>query len=124
MGAYLLCFAGVLVLVSIAAATGHMPHFSKTSTSALEWARIAVIIGLQIVVGIGLVRPRKWAALALSTSLLYPAFWLLHGAIKPSNPQPGDANWLGYIYASLLLLPAILTVKYWNTLIWRDSKNQ
>jgi hypothetical protein len=68
--------------------------------------------------GLGLIYLKKWAVIAFSALTLYAAFWAIRSALEPAA-HPGDATWLGYVYGLLLILPAILTVKYWRTLVWR-----
>ena len=53
---------------------------------------------------------------------LYLAFWAVKDALHPT-PIPGDWNWLGFIYAALLIVPSILTLKYWRVLTWRRPRN-
>jgi hypothetical protein len=72
-------------------------------------------------VGIGLLYLRKWAALGLSLLALYPAFWCFWDAI---HPTPGNANWLGFVFALLLIIPSILTAKYWHVLVWRKKSDE
>lgn len=68
------------------------------------------------VAGVGLFYLRKWAALMTSAFALYVAFWAVKDAL---HPVPGYANWVGFLFAALLAIPAILTGVCWRTLIWR-----
>ncbi len=105
-------FAGILV------ATGHSLHLSAVSP-LMFCIRLSSVVLLHAVIGIGLLLLRKWAALALSILALYAAWWSLLAAIHPVNSGSGDWNWVGYVWAALLVIPLILTVKYWNSLVWR-----
>jgi hypothetical protein len=72
-----------------------------------------------VIAGIGLFYRRKWAALMVSLMALYVASWQVKSAI---TPIPRNANWLGFVFAFVLAIPAILTVIYWRTLVWAGQK--
>lgn len=74
------------------------------------------VIGLLASAGAGLLELRKWAAVMISLIALYPVYWELKDAF---HPVPGYANWLGFVFAALLLIPSIWTAVYWRTLTWR-----
>ena len=74
-------------------------------------------VGTLGVAGVGLLYLRKWAALMVSALALYLASWAVKDAL---HPIPGYANWVGFLFAVLLAIPAILTGVYWGTLVWRE----
>jgi len=77
----------------------------------------AVETGL-VASGVGLLYLRKWAAIILCAMALYVASWEIIGAL---HPIPGYANWLGFIFGTLLAIPSILTCIHWRALTWRRS---
>lgn len=79
---------------------------------------VAVTHFVFITIGIGLLLLRKWAALAFSILLLYPAYWSFvgwgwHGV---------TGHLIGFVYGIPLVLPLIFTVKYWHLFVWRKKK--
>jgi hypothetical protein len=120
MGGFVLGFAAMLVGADVLW-IGHFSLHLPGPVTMIGLARSAFIIGTLTLVGVGLLYLRKWAALALSILMTYPAFWCVWGAV---HPVPGNANWLGFFFAALLLTPSILTAKYWRILVWRKSLNQ
>lgn len=119
IGGLLLYFAAVLLFAGVLVLAGKFPRFSLSGSPSIFGVRMVVWVAFCGTIGIGLLRLRKWAALATSILALYRAFWSLWYAIHPDHLKPGEANWLGYIYAFLLLIPSIATVRYWQTLVWR-----
>jgi hypothetical protein len=86
------------------------------------WIRLLTFNIPLAVVAVGLFFLRKWAALLFSTAGLYIAFWACKDALDPLSSKPGDWSWIGWIYAVLFTIPAIVTVRYWSTLAWRRRK--
>jgi hypothetical protein len=113
MAGFALCFAAVLLLGGILTMLRYPPR------SPWHVVPLTALVITLIVAGIGLFYLRKWAALAVSLMALYVATWQVEGAL---NPIPGYANWLGFLFAVLLAIPAILTAMYWRTLVWRSKR--
>ena len=112
MAGFALCLAALLFVGGILTVMHFPPH------SRLDLIRPAAIIAALIAGGLGLFYLRKWAALIVSLSALWGASWEIRDALRPT---PGDANWLGFVFAILLAVPSILTAVYWRTLVWRGK---
>lgn len=97
-----------------------VPRASALLSSPADYGRLIAVVAMGTVLGIGLLHLRKWAAIAVSLLLLYPAFWSVYAAVHPS---PGGADWLGFFFATLLIGPAILTAFCWRTLTWRKKSD-
>jgi hypothetical protein len=110
MGSLLLSFATVFVLGGAVTVLRHTP---KGVSDLLPLVTVAAAM---ILVGVGLYHSRKWAAVGLCLLLLYAAYWEVQGAI---HPIPGYWSWLGFVWATLLLLPVFIVAKYWGSLVWR-----
>ncbi len=118
MGGFLLFLAaGVLITAGLALA-GYLPRLSPAVSRQAFGLRIIITVALFAALGMGLLHLRKWAALGLSILALYPAFWSFWSA---AHPTPPNADWLGYVFGFLLIVPSVLTVKYWNSLVWRKQ---
>jgi len=109
MAALSLSFAVLLLGGSVLTIT-HYP-----ARSVWDLVPLATVIVMLVAAGIGLFHLRKWAALAVSLLALGVAKWQVSDAL---HPIPGDANWLGFVFAILLSIPSILTAVYWRTLTW------
>src|SRR5260370_21170037 len=109
MGGFAIGFAALLFVGGILTVMRYPPH------SRLELIRPAAIIAVLIAGGLGLLYLKKWAALIVSLSALWVASWEIRDAL---HPTPGDANWLGFVFAILLAVPSILTGVYWRTWFW------
>jgi hypothetical protein len=103
-----LLFAGILV-----------PRFSTFRASIKSYGLLLAFAILIAALGVGLLYLRKWAAIGLSLLMLYPAFWCVSAAV---HPIPGNANWLGMLFALVLVSPSILTIKHWHALEWRSGE--
>jgi hypothetical protein len=90
-----------------------VPRFSALRTTVADYGLLVVFVGVGAVLGIGLLYVRRWAAVGVSILALFPAFWCVLTAL---HPIPGNANWLGFVFALPLVSPAIFTAIYWNTL--------
>jgi hypothetical protein len=115
MGGFVLYFAAAMLGITVLEVAHLSPRLAAEATP-FNVARSVFFAAAIASVGLGLIYLKKWAAILLSVLLLYPAFWSIRFALEPA-PRPGDENWLGYIYGVLLILPAILTVKCWRTLV-------
>jgi hypothetical protein len=94
-----------------------VPRFSSSGLSLVTVIAYFVPVA---VLGVGLLYLRKWAAVGLSILFLYPAFWCISTAV---HPIPGNANWLGFVFAALLICASIVTAVYWRQLTWRKKLN-
>jgi hypothetical protein len=113
IGAFVLSYSYLFLLACL-----FVPRASALLTSPADYGRLIIIVATGTILGIGVLHLRKWAAIAVSLLLLYPAFWCVYEALHPS---PGQADWLGFVFAILLIGPAILTAFCWRTLKWRKK---
>jgi hypothetical protein len=112
MGTFALAFAAMLFVGAILTVWHYPPH------SPLDLVPLAISVAALTVAGTGLLYLRKWAAVMISLITLYVASWEVKDAL---HPIPGFANWLGFLFALVLLIPSVTTVVYWKTLRWRHS---
>src|SRR5215471_5484331 len=112
VGGFTLCFAAILFGGGVFTIMRYPPRVPRDLLPLT-----AVVVAL-IVAGIGLLYLRKWAALLVSLMGLYVATWQVQGALHPVS---GYANWLGFLFAALLAIPAVLTAVYWRMLVWTSK---
>lgn len=124
MGGFVLFLAAGLLFAGSLVLGGYSPRHYPSGSLLIFCARLIFAVALLGVTGVGLLKLRKWAALTLSILALYSAFWSAWAAIHPVDPKPGDASWLGYLYAVLLITPSIMTAKCWRILIWSGKKGK
>jgi hypothetical protein len=65
------------------------------------------IDGILLAAGIGLIRLRKWAALAISASTLF---------LLARTGQRQDIAW-----SLILLVPLLFTIVFWRILVWGNK---
>ena len=119
LGGFALCTAGMLILGVIFLDLRYPPR------SLWDFAPLVVVISALIAAGVGLFFLLRWAAITISLMALYVASLEIKQALNPGpNPQPGSADWLGYVFGVLLAMPAILTVLCWNNLVWRSKSRR
>ena len=123
MGGLVLLLAGGLICEGILALTVRSPRLAPL-VSTVFFIRLTAVVVTLAVIGLGLLQLRKWAALSFSVLTLCLAVLGVWTAIHPVASRPGDANWLGFIYAALFIIPTILTVKYWHILIWHKRQGE
>jgi hypothetical protein len=119
MSAIVFSFVGMLILVGILAAghlSGRVPPLTLTTG-----IRFAVSIAGLILIGLGLLALRKWAALIFSLLTLYLAFWTFNDAI---HSVPWSRDGIGYWFSLLLITPIAMTLKFWRTLTWHGNKHE
>lgn len=109
LAAFTLLAAAVVGVGSLFVVTRYPP------TSILSLAPLVAVEIALVTAAIGLLGLRKWAAIIVSILALGAAKWQIESAI---HPIPGNANWLGFLFAILLATPAVLTAAYWRTLTW------
>ena len=68
-----------------------------------------------IVIGLGLLCLRKWAAFYFSVPLFCYGAWIFLGVIE-EVAFPG--NLLAMAYGGSLMLPLIVTIRIWPQLVW------
>jgi len=90
-----------------------VPRYRGFHTSPAGYCRLGVFAIGVLVIGVSLLKLKRWAAVAASLCLVYPAYVSAWGAYS---------FWLGYVLALLLLLPACMTVLYWRSAIWKGSR--
>lgn len=106
MGALLLAFAVIFTLGGAVTVARYPPHAIK------EVIPLALASVLLLLLGIGLYRVKRWAALVFSVLTVGLAVWSIRDAI---HSVPWSWNGIGYWFALLLIIPTILTVKYWRS---------
>lgn len=74
-----------------------------------------VLCSAVIVVGVGLLFLRKWAALYFSVPLFCYGVWIFFSSIE-AEPFPG--NLLVMVYSFSLMLPLFVTIRIWPHLVW------
>lgn len=107
MGLLISSFATVYVLGGLLYIARHPPR------AVSDLGFFVVVAVTLVIVGVGVYYRRKSAALGCSVLLLCAALSQVHGAL---HPIPGYWNWLGFLWAGLLLLPLLMVAKYWNSL--------
>jgi hypothetical protein len=122
MGGFLLYFALGVLSMGVFALAGGSVRLPRPAVPLAFCIRLVGTTVVFAVTGLGLFGLRKWAALLFSMATLYVAFWAVKDALHPT-PIPSDWNWLGFLYAALLIVPPILTLKYWRMLTWRRTRN-
>jgi len=119
LGGFALCTAGMLILGVIFLDLRYPPR------SLWDFAPLVVVISALIAAGVGLFFLLRWAAIMISLMALLVASLQITEALNPApNPQPGTANWLGYVFATLFAIPAILTVLCWHNLVWSNKSRR
>lgn len=74
-----------------------------------------VLFAAVIVVGLGLIFLRKWAALYFSVPLFCYGILI---ALEAIREIPFPFNFLGMAYGVSLMLPLFVTVRIWRQLVW------
>ena len=115
MGGLLLSFTAVFAIGAIATGIRYVSPGYRLR-AFLGWGSMTVLF---IVVGIGLLHLRKWAALSFSLMAGAYAFLMVRQAYQGIiHPIPGRADWLGFLFALILSIPIVVTVKGWRALVW------
>jgi hypothetical protein len=79
---------------------------------------LTMFIYPSVLIGIGLLFLRKWAAILLSLPLLATSVWLIVGSILA---VPFPYMIINFLFALMLLIPAAATVNYWTELKWKGK---
>ncbi len=120
MGAITLCFVCGIILAIILAAghwSGHVPPLTLA-----VFVRLFLIAVALSVVELGLIGGRKWAALAFSIMTVGYALLVVREIVQGIiHPIPGRDDWVGFVFALVLSIPTVVTVKAWRTLVWRRT---
>jgi hypothetical protein len=116
MGGLLLIFVPFFVLGAAVAGISYvLPAYRLRA--AIGFGLMAVVF---VVVGVGLLYLRKWAAVAFSIMTAGYGFVAIRQAVAGiTHPVPGRADWLGFVFGIIALLPSFLTIKGWDILVWR-----
>jgi hypothetical protein len=77
-----------------------------------------VLFAAVVVVGLGLLFLRKWAALYFSVPLFGYGIWIALWAI---TKDPFPLNLLIMAYSVSLMLPLFVTIRIWRQLVWRGK---
>jgi len=113
MGGLMLVFS--LFFVVGAVVTG-IRYVSPSSylRAVIGWGLMASLL---IATGVGLWYLKKWAAVAFSVLTAVCASVVFLQAFRGlTRPIPGRADWLGFPFALILLIPSGITVKVWRSL--------
>jgi hypothetical protein len=77
-----------------------------------------VLFAAVVVVGVGLLFLRKWAALYFSVPLFGFGSWI---ALSTITMDPFPSNLLVMVYSVSLMLPLVITIRVWRQLVWRGK---
>jgi len=91
---------------------GHA-EFSSSQLLKMRVAFVAIFI-----VGVGLIGLRKWAAIYFSVPLFCMGLWIFWGSIEH---VPFPWNLVFMLEGVSLMLPAVVTVRLWPYLSWREK---
>jgi hypothetical protein len=106
---------GVALLLSLPVLPSFISDFPFIGDEPGQESRTLVVIGFGILIGVGLLRLRKWAAIYFSVPLFCYGLWLALSSIEPI-PFPWN---LFYVCEGIsLMLPLIVTVRVWSQLSW------
>jgi len=76
-------------------------------------SNLIFVFPLPVIIGIDLIKLRKWAACVVSLSLAASALWLISGSIKyVSFPW----TILNITLGIFMILPTAITIRHWNEL--------
>jgi hypothetical protein len=115
LGTFTIFLACLSVLICIAT----LYAFPTEENSHLTLTVPALVISGIAIVGWGMYRLRKWAALLFSAFTASLGFVFLKLGLQTHDRMP---ILLGTIFAVLLLYPALITALSWNLLVWRKSE--
>ena len=87
----------------------------NAAPSEIEWLRALFLTSIAVLVGVGLLLLRKWAAIYFSLPLFCLGVWEFLTAI-PAGHFP--YNLLPMVHALSLTLPLFVTIRVWNQLTW------
>ena len=107
MGSLLLAYAVLFVLGSIATVIRYPPHSLKDLVPVFAACLVLVSLGL------GVYRAHRWAAVSFSILTLYLAALAVRNAI---HSVPWSWDGIGYWFALVLIMPTVVTVKFWSSL--------
>jgi len=119
MGGLLLGFTPFFVVGALVTGIRYVSPGDRV-TAFLGWGIMAASF---IAVGVGLLCLRKWAALAFSLLTAACAVLFITQAVRGmTHPISGRADWLGFPFGFLLLIPSVITLKAWHSLSWRRNQ--
>jgi len=119
----ILCFTtfGALLLLFMAgdlfAIYVWHPH-GLAPPSGLVHVRVLGITVLGSVIGVGLIRLRKWAAILFSVATLACAMWLTIGSIL-HVPKP--YMFYNVAFGAVFVIPTVVTTTCWRLLAWKRT---
>ena len=113
---------GVLTLLYVAS----LPFFifiewnrNPNHLHSVSLMRLSVSLLSLIVVGVGLLYLRKWAAIYFSFLLLAVSIWLILGSTISGFLFPWSL--FNIALGLMLIFPTIVTIKLWSELRWRGK---
>ena len=115
MGCLVMGSAALMFLTAIISIRVYPPP----EHSEMGFLKFGVFVVTAAFVGLGMYHLRKLAALLLSGFTLFLAFWMVKLGVQ--NIQ-GRNNRIGLLFAALLLIPSILTIKNWHGLHWARTQ--
>lgn len=105
-GIFTLAFAAVAIVAVIA-------NRSSASTGGHNLTPMAYMAAVALVVGVGLLRHQKWAAILFAVLLGCAGLWVGVGSI---GKVPFPWEFLNLAFGCVLLLPGAITVWRWSEL--------
>ena len=78
------------------------------------------ILSALIILGIGMLYLRKWAAVGFSLLCCFFAFIVFSDPFPLAGKPP---DWPSFIAGLLFMIPAVLTVTQWKVLVWRVKQD-
>ncbi|MBX7173923.1 MAG: hypothetical protein K1X72_23335 [Pyrinomonadaceae bacterium] len=92
--------------------------FRRISFDTQFFTRFFLFYFISTTIGIGLIYSRKWAAGYFSIATLLVGLWLIIASVQQ---VPFPLNLINISIGIVLLLPAIITIKYWSDLSWKGK---
>ena len=105
----------IALLLSPLASVDIIGHSVNAGPSEVEWLRASFLTSVGVLVGIGLLFLRKWAAIYFSLPLFFLGVWEFLASI-PLEPFP--YNLLLMAHSLSLTIPLFVTIRVWKQLTW------
>ena len=112
---YFRAFGLIALLPALLASVGLISRYLSPVPIDLAWFRLMFLTAVAVLVGLGLLYLRKWAALYFSLPLFCLGVWEFFKSI-PEVTFP--YNLLLMAHALSLTLPIVVTILAWKQLTW------
>ena len=103
------------LLLSPLASVDVIGYSVNEAPSEIAWLRASFLTSFAVLVGVGLLLLRKWAAIYFSLPLFCLGVWKFL-AVIPAVTFP--YNLLLMVHALSLTIPLFITIRVWNQLTW------